>query len=118
MPPRPPRPVAPSRPDFATTAVRAVQRWFTVGNVPVKIGMLVLFAGVAALLKYGADVEVLAPPSLVDLVAGEIRRMAARLPPAANVRDDETAVEAGTSPLPQPSPRDAGRGSKTSDARS
>ena len=55
MPPRPPRPVAPSRPDFATTAVRAVQRWFTVGNVPVKIGMLVLFAGVAALLKYGAD---------------------------------------------------------------
>ncbi len=58
MPPRPsrpPRPVAPSRPDFATTAIRAVQRWFTVGNVPVKIGVLVLFAGVAALLKYGAD---------------------------------------------------------------
>jgi uncharacterized membrane protein len=50
-----PRPTAPSRPDFATKAVRAVQRWFTVGNVPVKIGVLVLFAGVAALLKYGAD---------------------------------------------------------------
>jgi len=63
-------------------------------------------------LQYGADMEVLAPPSLVDLVAGEIRRMAARLPPAANVRDDETAVEAGTSPLPQPSPRDAGSGSR------
>ena len=55
MPPREPRSARPSRPDFATTALRAVQRWFTVGNVPVKIGMLVLFAGVAALLKYGAD---------------------------------------------------------------
>lgn len=55
MPSRPLRPARPSRPDFATTAIRAVQRWFTVGNVPVKIGMLVLFAGVAALLKYGAD---------------------------------------------------------------
>lgn len=58
MPPRPPRPAAPPRPatpDVFTVAARAVQRWFTVGNVPVKIGMLVLFAGVAALLKYGAD---------------------------------------------------------------
>ena len=58
LPPRPPRPEAPSRPatpDVFTVAVRAVQRWFTVGNVPVKIGVLVLFAGVAALLKYGAD---------------------------------------------------------------
>ena len=49
------RPARPARPDIVTTAMRAVQRWFTVGNVPVKIGMLVLFAGVAALLKYGAD---------------------------------------------------------------
>lgn len=53
----PPRPVQPSppRPDIFTVAVRAVKRWFSVGNVPVKIGMLVLFAGVAALLKYAAD---------------------------------------------------------------
>lgn len=58
MPPQPPRAEAPSRPatpDRFTVALRAVQRWFTVGNVPVKIGVLVLFAGVAALLKYGAD---------------------------------------------------------------
>ena len=54
-PPPQSRPAKPMRPDFVTTAIRAVQRWFTVGNVPVKIGMLVLFAGVAALLKYGAD---------------------------------------------------------------
>jgi uncharacterized membrane protein len=55
----PPRPHAamrpPTEPDFATLALRTVKRWFTVGNVPVKIGVLVLFAGVAALLKYGAD---------------------------------------------------------------
>ncbi len=35
--------------------VRAIRRWFTEGNVPVKVGMLVLFAGVAALIKYVAD---------------------------------------------------------------
>lgn len=58
LPPRPPHAQAPSGParlDVVTLALRAVQRWFTVGNVPVKIGVLVLFAGVAALLKYGAD---------------------------------------------------------------
>ena len=32
-----------------------LKRWFTQGNVPVKIGVLVLFLGVAALLKYAAD---------------------------------------------------------------
>ena len=32
-----------------------IKGWFTEGNVPVKVGMLVLFAGVAALLKYAAD---------------------------------------------------------------
>ncbi|RYZ69246.1 MAG: DUF2339 domain-containing protein, partial [Lysobacteraceae bacterium] len=52
--PRPPtRP--PSTPDVFTVAARAIKRWFTVGNVPVKIGMLVLLAGVASLLKYASD---------------------------------------------------------------
>ncbi|MET0807524.1 MAG: DUF2339 domain-containing protein, partial [Pseudoxanthomonas sp.] len=45
----------PATPDVFTVAARAVKRWFTVGNVPVKIGMLVLLAGVAALLKYAVD---------------------------------------------------------------
>ncbi|NDK38015.1 DUF2339 domain-containing protein [Pseudoxanthomonas gei] len=48
-------PPPPSTPDVFTVASRAVKRWFTVGNVPVKIGMLVLLAGVAALLKYAVD---------------------------------------------------------------
>jgi uncharacterized membrane protein len=33
-------------------ALDAVKRWFTDGNVPVKVGVLVLFAGVGALLRY------------------------------------------------------------------
>ena len=52
-PPRSPPP--PSRPDPLALAARAVRRWFSEGNVPVKVGMLVLFAGVAALLKYASD---------------------------------------------------------------
>ncbi len=52
--PSAPQPSAPRSPDAFTVAARAVKRWFTVGNVPVKIGMLVLLAGVAALLKYAS----------------------------------------------------------------
>jgi predicted DNA-binding transcriptional regulator YafY len=33
-------------------------------------------------LKFGGDVDVLAPPSLRDLVAAEVARMAAKLQPA------------------------------------
>lgn len=44
-----------SEPGPVERAIDAVKRWFTEGNVPVKVGMLVLFAGVAALLKYAAD---------------------------------------------------------------
>ena len=52
----PPRlPPRVSLPDPLTLAARAVRRWFSEGNVPVKVGMLVLFAGVAALLKYASD---------------------------------------------------------------
>jgi uncharacterized membrane protein len=57
-PPRPPRPDRPPlRPpsDPIGDAFGVVRRWFTEGNVPVKIGMLVLLAGVAALLKYAND---------------------------------------------------------------
>jgi uncharacterized membrane protein len=33
----------------------AIKRWFTEGNVPVKVGVIVLFLGIGALLKYAAD---------------------------------------------------------------
>ncbi|KMM75965.1 membrane protein [Xanthomonas sp. NCPPB 1128] len=43
------------RPDPIERLLGGIKRWFTEGNVPVKIGMLVLLAGVAALLKYAGD---------------------------------------------------------------
>ncbi len=43
-------------------ATRTIRFWFTDGNVPVKIGMLVLFFGVAALLKYAVDQGMLRLP--------------------------------------------------------
>ncbi|MCC8538587.1 DUF2339 domain-containing protein [Xanthomonas axonopodis pv. poinsettiicola] len=46
---------APAGPDPVMRALGAVKRWFTEGNVPVKVGMLVLLAGVASLLKYASD---------------------------------------------------------------
>lgn len=45
----------PREPDVFERAVHTVARWFSEGNAPVKVGVLVLFAGVAALLKYAAD---------------------------------------------------------------
>jgi len=57
LPPRARTPAAPKAPspDPVGKAVTWIKRWFTEGNVPVKVGMPVLFAGVAALLKYASD---------------------------------------------------------------
>ena len=56
-PPQPLFPATPTRPDSGPglRLVGWIKTWFSEGNVPVKVGMLVLFAGVAALLKYAAD---------------------------------------------------------------
>ena len=72
-----PRTTKPSTPGIATIALRAVQRWFTVGNVPVKIGMLVLLAGVASLLKYGADQGWFAMPAELKLAGVAAAALAA-----------------------------------------
>ncbi|AZR23851.1 DUF2339 domain-containing protein [Xanthomonas vasicola] len=54
--PQPPQPAyAPAQPGPVARAATALKRWFTEGNVPVKVGMLVLLAGVASLLKYASD---------------------------------------------------------------
>ncbi len=50
-----PRPQRPPPPDIFADAFGWIRGWFTEGNVPVKIGMLVLFFGVASLLKYASD---------------------------------------------------------------
>jgi uncharacterized membrane protein len=49
------KPPTPTRPDPLTQAFTRVKQWFTEGNVPVKVGVIVLFLGVGALLKYAAD---------------------------------------------------------------
>jgi uncharacterized membrane protein len=55
----------------------AIKRWFTEGNVPVKVGMLVLFAGVAALLKYASDQGWLHLPIELRLAAIALAAIAA-----------------------------------------
>ncbi len=45
----------PRGPSWPARMVGRAWQWLSHGNVPVKVGMLVLFAGVAALLKYVAD---------------------------------------------------------------
>jgi len=68
---RPPavEPREPAGPSVFDIALRAIKRWFTVGNVPVKIGVLVLFAGVAALLKYASDQGLFVLPLELRLAA-------------------------------------------------
>jgi len=54
----PQRQSAPSYPKFSaseTAAFRWLQRWFTTGNLVVKIGGIILFIGVCFLLKYAAE---------------------------------------------------------------
>jgi uncharacterized membrane protein len=41
--------------DLATQAAEGIKRWFTTGNVPVKVGMIVSLFGVAFLIKEGVD---------------------------------------------------------------
>ncbi len=48
-------PPPPSGLNFIERGIERIKQWFTTGNVPVKVGMLVLLAGVAALLKYASD---------------------------------------------------------------
>ena len=53
--PQAPRPPVRETPDPVSILFGKVKAWFTEGNLPVKIGMLVLLAGVASLLKYASD---------------------------------------------------------------
>ncbi|KFG92247.1 membrane protein, partial [Burkholderia paludis] len=53
--PRPPAPPAPREPGIAERAFRAARDWLLGGNTVVRVGIVVLFFGVAFLLKYAAD---------------------------------------------------------------
>lgn len=83
-------PAPPQDPGIGGRIIGAIKHWFTEGNVPVKIGMLVLLAGVAALLKYASDqgwlnapielrLAAIAAGALAGLVFGWIQRDRRRL---------------------------------------
>lgn len=62
-------PPAPVEPNLIERGIEHIKQWFTSGNVPVKVGMLVLLAGVAALLKYASDQGWLSMPIEFRLAA-------------------------------------------------
>jgi len=49
------KPLPPGPPGLVEQLAARIKRWFTEGNVPVKVGVIVSFFGVGALLKYAAD---------------------------------------------------------------
>lgn len=59
----------PAHPDPLAQAFARVKQWFTQGNVPVKVGVIVLFLGVGSLLKYAADSGWLHVPMQLRLAA-------------------------------------------------
>ncbi|MGN6518837.1 MAG: DUF2339 domain-containing protein [Dokdonella sp.] len=71
------RPPRSSGPDPLQRFASGLKRWFSEGNVPVKVGMLVLFAGVAALLKYAADEGWLSLPIELRLAGVALAAIAA-----------------------------------------
>lgn len=68
---------APAAPGPLDHLASRVRRWFTEGNVPVKVGVLVLLAGVAALLKYASDQGWLSVPMSLRLAGVAAAALAA-----------------------------------------
>jgi uncharacterized membrane protein len=62
-PPRPAPPSKPPRPDLITAAFGRARDWLFGGNTVVRMGVLVLFVGLAFLAKYAID-NALLPPEL------------------------------------------------------
>jgi uncharacterized membrane protein len=59
----PARAAAPAQPDFATVLAARAKAWLFGGNTVVRMGVLVLFVGLAFLAKYAVD-NALLPPEL------------------------------------------------------
>lgn len=73
--PVPATPRTPAEPDALAKLARVLRSWFFEGNVPVKLGVLVLLFGVAAAIKYAADAGWLTMPielRLAGIAAGAI----------------------------------------------
>jgi uncharacterized membrane protein len=62
-PPRATAPAQPARPDFVTVLLGQAKAWLFGGNTVVRMGVLILFVGLAFLAKYAID-NALLPPEL------------------------------------------------------
>jgi len=73
LPPAPPARISSDALGIATNrieiAIRFARQWLTTGNVPVKVGVIVSFFGVAFLLKYAVDRRLFAFPIEMRLLA-------------------------------------------------
>jgi len=58
----------PQRPGPLDVILGKIKDWFLAGNVPVKVGVIVTFVGVAFLLKYAVDHELLVVPLKLRLL--------------------------------------------------
>ncbi len=55
-------PVQDVRPSMGAHSVDVAKRWLTTGNVPVKVGVIISFFGVAFLLKYAVEAQLFSIP--------------------------------------------------------
>ena len=62
LPPISPTPISPPPPGTIDRLIALSKEWLTTGNVPVKLGVIVSFFGVAFLLKYAVDNQILVIP--------------------------------------------------------
>jgi len=71
------KPLPPAAPGLVEQLAARIKRWFTEGNVPVKVGVVVSFFGVGALLKYAADSGWLVVPIELRLLGIALAALAA-----------------------------------------
>lgn len=62
-------PASPTQPGIGDHTIEVARRWLTTGNVPVKVGVILSFFGVAFLLKYAVENELFSLPMSVRYLA-------------------------------------------------
>ncbi len=62
-------PMPKSQPGMGEHTIDVAKRWLTTGNVPVKVGVIISFFGVAFLLKYAVEQELFSIPMSVRYLA-------------------------------------------------
>jgi len=63
------KPIPETQPGMGQHTIDVAKRWLTTGNVPVKVGVILSFFGVAFLLKYAVEQELFSIPMSVRYLA-------------------------------------------------